>query len=273
MSLPRFFLTEQVLAHETTGVFSLGLTPEDRHHAAVLRLMPGEHIAVIDADQDYFECEITAISRDDVQVRIATHVRSQMLAYEVYLCQALAKSDKLDMVFKHTTELGVRGFIPWQSERSVVKLDDKKAHKRIERFESIVKSAAMQSGQRAIPVIHPLIRGKEIKDALKDFDLIIVCWEESDQTRRLHDVIQNALGEAGLGDGYLASADAHEPTKTLRVCIVVGPEGGLTSSEISLLQSVSAQVEVISLGEGILRTETAGIVASALTIYELGGLQ
>ncbi len=58
MSLPRFFLENQVLAAETEAVFPLRLESDDAKHARVLRLAAGEHVAVIDADQDYFECEI-----------------------------------------------------------------------------------------------------------------------------------------------------------------------------------------------------------------------
>lgn len=268
MSLPRFFLTEQILAEETEPEFVLRLSPDDAHHAQVLRLSPGEHIAVIDAELDYFECAITRVDTRDIVVRIAQHECAHKPDFEVYLCQGLAKSDKVDMVFRHATELGVRGFIPWCSARSVVKLDDKKAQKRLERLSSIVKSAAMQSGQPAIPQVYPIVRGKELSRCLAEFDCVIICWEECGETKRLHDILAHAQRNH---IGLLSEQTVTQ--RPLKVLMVIGPEGGLTSEEIDMLTSAHEQAHVITLGEGILRTETAGIVASALAIYELGGLQ
>ena len=72
MSLPRFFLDEQVIAQEADSEFTLRLAQDDLKHFKVLRLQPGEHIAVIDAASDYFECQITSVGAE-VMVRIAQH--------------------------------------------------------------------------------------------------------------------------------------------------------------------------------------------------------
>ena len=76
MSLPRFFLENQVLAAETEAVFPLRLAPDDARHAKVLRLAPGEHVAVIDAASDYFECEIVDFSDALPLVSIARHAEA-----------------------------------------------------------------------------------------------------------------------------------------------------------------------------------------------------
>ena len=71
MSLHRFFLDDQVLSAEEGGSFALRLSDADAHHARVLRLAPGEHIAVVDAAGDCFECEVVRAG-DDVVVSIAS---------------------------------------------------------------------------------------------------------------------------------------------------------------------------------------------------------
>ena len=74
MSLPHFFLREQVLAFESAPVFALHLDADDTKHAKVLRLAVGEHIAVVDAVSDYFECEIVSFEGDELSVFLRTRV-------------------------------------------------------------------------------------------------------------------------------------------------------------------------------------------------------
>ena len=127
MSLPRFFVENQVLAAETEAVFPLRLASDDAKHAKVLRLAPGEHVAVIDADSDYFECEIVDFSDALPLVSIARHAEADEAGPQVILLQGLAKGDKMETVIRHATELGVSAFVPLACERSVVRLDAKKA--------------------------------------------------------------------------------------------------------------------------------------------------
>ena len=112
MSLPRFFLENQVLAAETEAVFPLRLALDDAKHARVLRLAAGEHIAVIDADQDYFECEIVDFADELPLVSIARHEDASEAGPQVILLQGLAKGDKMETVIRHATEVGVAAFVP-----------------------------------------------------------------------------------------------------------------------------------------------------------------
>lgn len=261
MSLPHFYLEDQVLANETGDVFLLRLAREDAKHARVLRLAPGEHIAVVDAVQDYFECEI--VSFDDVVplVRIAQCFDSAKHGPVVVLVQGLAKGDKMDTVIRHATELGVAGFVPLVCERSIVKLDEKKAAAKTERWRSIAKSAAMQSGQHAIPEVSEPARLDEVCKLFSQASAVLICWEEAPQTARLSEALQ-----CGLARYATLPSDA-------RVAVVVGPEGGLTQGEVDALLSCNNAASLVSLGPSILRTETAGIVAPALVLYELGRME
>lgn len=260
MSLHRFFLENQVLAAEAEALFPLRLSADDARHAKVLRLEAGEHIAVIDADRDYFECEIVDIADGLPLVRIARHEEAAASGPQVILLQGLAKGDKMETVIRHATEVGVAAFVPLACARSVVKLDGKKAAAKTERWRAIAKSAAMQSGQPRIPEVGEPVGVKEAAGALVGATAVLVCWEEAPQTASLHEAIQGALAET-----LIPAADA-------RIAVVVGPEGGLTEAEVSTLLASNPRASLVTLGPSILRTETAGIVAPALALYELGGM-
>lgn len=259
MSLPRFFLDEQVIAQEGSSEFPLRLAQDDMKHFKVLRLQPSEHIAVIDAASDYFECQITSVA-PEVMVRIAQHEKAPRKRPQVMLVQGLCKGDKMDDVIRHATELGVGAFLPLVCERSVVKLDAKKTASRMQRWRSIAKSAAMQSGQPAIPQVLEPMKVSKAAGELADCNAVLVCWEE-ERMLCLHDALSRALEDAGT-----------EP-QDARIAVVVGPEGGLSEDEVACLRASNAHSYSITLGESILRTETAGIVAPALVLYELGGLR
>ncbi|WP_302964229.1 16S rRNA (uracil(1498)-N(3))-methyltransferase [uncultured Adlercreutzia sp.] len=260
MSLPRFFLENQVLAAETEAAFPLRLAPDDARHAKVLRLAPGEHVAVIDAASDYFECEIVDFSDTLPLVSIARHAEASAEGPQVILLQGLAKGDKMETVIRHATEVGVAAFVPMSCKRSVVKLDGKKAAAKTERWRAIAKSAAMQSGQARIPEVSEPVPVREAASMLAEATAVLVCWEEAPQSASLREAVQGALLET------LTPAD------DARIAVVVGPEGGLSEEEVRVLLASNPRARLVTLGPSILRTETAGIVAPALALYELGGM-
>lgn len=260
MSLPHFYLESQVIADAGAEVFPLRLSADDARHARVLRLAAGEHVAVIDAAQDYFECEVVSFDDDIPLVRVAQKLDEGEKGPVVVLLQGLAKGDKMDEVVRHATEIGISAFVPLMCERSVVKLDERKACRRVERWRAIAKSAAMQSGRRSVPEVSDLMDVNGACALFGEATCVLVCWEEAPQTARLREAIDSALAKT-----CTPRADAH-------VAVVVGPEGGLTQGEVDALLSCNRRARLVSLGPTILRTETAGIVASALVLYELGGL-
>lgn len=260
MSLPRFFLDQQVIAAEEAAVFPLRLSADDARHAKVLRLRPGEHIAVVDADSDYFECEIVSFDDAIPLVSIARHLEAPEEGPLVMLCQGLAKGDKMDEVVRHATEVGVSGFVPLICERSVVKLDAKKAAARTERWRSVAKSAAMQAGRNCVPEVSEPLTVAETAVLLAQATAVLVCWEEAPSSCRMADAIHGAL-EA-----------TRTPARDARIAVVVGPEGGLSQREVDQLLAANPYASLVTLGHSVLRTETAGVVAPALALYELGGL-
>lgn len=261
MALPRFFLDQQVLGSESASEFPLRLSRDDAKHARVLRLKAGEHVAIVDAAKDYFECEIVSFDDDLPIVRIARHLDAPETGPKVVLVQGLAKGDKMDTVIRHATELGVAAFVPMACRRSVLKLDAKRAASKVSRWRSIAKSAAMQSGQLSVPEVSDVSTLSTVCELLSNATTVLVCWEEAPQTA----VLSEALGSALQACACFDVNDA-------RIAVVVGPEGGLEQSEVDALLACNPRSSLVTLGSSILRTETAGIVAPALVLYELGGL-
>lgn len=250
-----FFLDEQVLGDAAGGSFLLQLNDDDLAHAKVVRLSPGERIAVVDAAQDYFVCEVLAFDDEGLTVRIASREGRLILEPTITLVQGIAKGDKMDVIVRHGTEVGVSRFVPFASERAVVKLEGKRAEAKRQRWQAIARSAAMQAGRRQVPEVDSPASLEAIADGLARADAVLIAWEEASEEATLREVLE------GLLEG-VSPAEAN-------VAIVIGPEGGLSSQEVYFLQDRLSRCAVITLGPYILRTETAGIVTPALVINEL----
>lgn len=267
MSLPRFFL-ESVLTSDgvpvvsdrgATGVLRvldlpdapipLPLSVSELHHAAVLRLVSGEHIAVVDSNDDTWEIELSEVSRDTITGRIVAHMpRSAEL--RVTLVQGVSKGERMDLTVRQATELGISRIIPLLSERCIVRLGADKRAAKGERWRRIALSSAKQSGRATVPFLTDPLELSEVFPLIEGADLIITAWEEA---------VDGSIRQ--VMTGFSPDAD---------VVLFIGPEGGFSADEVARLQAAGSKV--VSLGDTILRTETAGVVASALVLYELGGL-
>jgi 16S rRNA (uracil1498-N3)-methyltransferase len=239
LSKPRFFVNRPVkFAVDITG-------PDARHIKDVLRLGAGDVIEVVDPEGTISDIEITGISSGEVSGRVITSYRAHEELPELFLFQALPKVGKMDTIIRQATEIGVTGVYPIQTERAVVKIDTERASKKTERWQKIAAEAAKQSHRTLIPTVSAVLTWKEALQQLKEFDEVIVFWEEESGTLP-HEVLDPVA-------------------KT--IAVVIGPEGGLSEKEISDLKALGARV--VTLGESILRVETAAPVAIALILYDL----
>lgn len=256
MSLHRFFLAEDApaLARVGTGEAAhVPLAAADLHHLVhVLRARPGDRIAVVAADRTAYEVVIESVTPEAV-LGVANVLEADASGPRVTLFQGLAKGAKLDLVVEKAVEAGVEAVVPLVFERSVVRLDDGKAQERGERLRRVARAAAAQSQRAFVPRVADPVTFAEAHDALRAVDVLLVAWEE-------------APDAPGIG----AVLELAKATAETRVGIVVGPEGGLSAPEVDLLAGMAAIH--VGLGKTILRTETAGILAAALCVYELGGL-
>jgi len=246
MSAHRFFLTGLV-----PDGGPLPLTAEDAHHLrTVLRLAVGDEIVVVGTDGRAALVRLSVVG-EQTEGEILAEIPAPVLPH-VTLVQGICKGEKMDLVVRQATELGVERVVPLQSARGVVRLDDAKREARRERWQRIAAEASKQSQQVRVPVIAPVTDLVELEAALAEFTHTLVCWEEASGV---------GVGDA-LSDLGATTADA--------IAVIVGPEGGFSAEEVDTLVAWGATP--VSLGETVLRTETAGTVASALVIYTLGGL-
>ena len=226
-----FFVDEKPVVGERTI-----LREEDRDHLLrVLRGKEGDALQIA-WNESLYRGTLEIIG-DRAFVRVEEAVEEKDGSTELILAQGVGKNQKIETVLKHATECGIDGFIPLQMDRSIANLTKKYAGKRA-RFEKIAEEAAKQSNRRRVPVVGDLLTVDELIAAADPKDMLIVCYE----------------GEASveIEDALLDSAE--------KVYVIIGPEGGFSEREVALLHEAKAQF--ITMGERILRTETAGIVAS-----------
>ncbi len=255
MALHRFFATAPLdVTLPAEEPLTLPLTADDVHHAVhVLRLGPGDTVELAGQDRRVYDVKVTDVT-DEAIVGHPLAVRASAGGPEVTLFQGLAKGDKLDLVVEKAVEVGAAGVVPVGFERSVVRLSPERARSRGERLRRVAEAAAKQSHRDHVPAIADPVDERELLPLLEPFDVVLVPWEDA------------ASGAPGIGEALSAA----QATGDSRVAVIVGPEGGLTDAEVGALQAAGAVA--VSLGETVLRTETAGIVALALCIYEMGGL-
>ena len=169
------------------------------------------------------------------------------LPIKIYLFQGLPKSDKFELIIQKAVELGVEKIFPVQTERCIVKLDDKKKDGKVARWNTIAESAAKQSKRTSIPMVNGVLTLREALEVSKELDLLLIPYENK--------------------EGILATKEAFALIKKgIKIGVVIGPEGGFSQSEIDFAESYGAKI--ISLGKRILRTETASIATlSALMLH------
>ena len=154
----------------------------------------------------------------------------------------------MELILQKGTEIGIHDFIPFESSRTIVHLDTKKAGGKIDRWNKIAESAAKQSGRGNIPVVRPVLSfAQAVETAISENDLVLVCYEAEKK---------NALKT------ILRGVD----TKPQKIALLIGPEGGFSEEEIRKILAAGGQA--VTLGPRILRTETAGMIAAALILYE-----
>lgn len=167
----------------------------------------------------------------------------------IVLYQGLPKGDKMELIIQKAVELGVSEIVPVAMKNCVVKLDEKKAAKKLQRWQAIAESAAKQSKRTVIPTVKQPVIYKEALKIASELDITLVPYENE----RGMDATREIMGQLKAGQ---------------TIGVVVGPEGGFAPEEIALVDE-HATMHRISLGRRILRTETAGLAALAMLVYNL----
>lgn len=223
---------------------SFTISGKDHNHICnVLRMQIGDTFLVSCEGHSHL-CRLSQADNESVIAEIIEEdYRNTELPVQFFLFQGLPKADKLELIIQKTVELGVAGIIPVEMSRSIVKLDDKKKKQRKERWQSIAESAAKQSKRNVIPEVFDVLSYKLAMQKAKEMDLFLVPYEN----------------ERGMAETKEALAKIKPG---MSVGILIGPEGGFEQKEIDLAKEAGALV--VSLGERILRAETAAITAVAM---------
>lgn len=215
----------------------------------MLRGKPGDTLTVCDGRGTDYEARITEAGASEIILEAVSQSPTQSepkLGLTLY--QALPKADKMELIIQKCVELGVYRIVPVNTERCVVKIEKNKEAKKLDRWRKISESAAKQSGRGLIPEIGPVMDfGAALKGAAQNGRAIIPYELERD--RSLRDFLD------GLSDKERAG----------HLAVFIGPEGGFTESEI--VRATEQGVVPITLGERILRTETAGMAVVANVMF------
>lgn len=223
---------------------------DSRHATSSLRLAPGSEIILVDKSSGRtFKAKITAIDKA-VKAKITEELpqSTQKESKLSGIIFGLSKGEKNDFVVEKATELGASHIILMQTERSVLRIDGPEAaHKKLQRWEKIAESAAQQSKRNSVPTVSLAVSKEELCQAFKNLIL-------DSENKFICSLEPEARGIS-------------EFTVKTGAWVAVGPEGDFSPVEYSLLKSLGFQP--ITLGQNVLRAETAAIVAMAL-VYGAG---
>jgi 16S rRNA (uracil1498-N3)-methyltransferase len=242
MSEPRFFVSG---IHHPNEIVSI--EGDDAHHISnVLRLRAGDRIEIIDSGARAFVAELSG-NRKKLRVRLLEE-KSRLPARRrrVDVAQAMPKSSKMDSIVEKSTELGVTAVLPFCSERTIVR---SVGEAKLQRWRRIARGAAEQCGRRDVPAVPEPVSFGALIARFCAYDVVLFAWEGA-----IGEPLRQRLPQ------LLSHADS--------VLVVVGPEGGFSHAEADAARRSGA--EIVSLGERVLRTETAAPALLAILDYETG---
>jgi len=221
------------------------LSPDQAHHLrAVLRLGDGDEVELFDGEGGLFSGRVES---QGTNIRISALARletSGKPSPEIHLAAALIKSDRFEWMLQKGTELGVARFIPLETRFASRRIPPARLEGRVQRWRRIVREASKQSRRLTIPHVQ----------APATFEALLAVKEYSDWSRIM--LYEQASGRLQAGSGL-----------TDRVLLCIGPEGGWDTGEADA--AARAGFRLVTLGPGILRTETACLAAVAICRFLL----
>jgi 16S rRNA (uracil1498-N3)-methyltransferase len=228
------------------------LTPELVHHLRVRRIQVGEYFPIFDGKGQVAKAKLLILTNKSGEaelsdIHIDIHRESP---YAITLAQGLAGGDKMDWVVEKAIETGAQVIAPLQCERSVIKLtrssDAERAQKRILHWEGIVQAACEQCDRTVLATVEPIQNFESYLQKPQKAKLKLLLSPDTDKS--LYSVLMNSPPQD--------------------IILMIGPEGGHSPEEEA--QAQAAGYQLISLGDRVLRTETAGIVAIT-TVHSIWG--
>lgn len=224
-----------------------------KHLRDSLRIKKGEMIFCVDEDGTKYAVIATHTGRDLFAGEIIERAgRQKGPAISIHLVQAIPKGPKLDFIIQKTTELGINSVTPVISERSVVRIEKEKSEDKLKRWKKIALEAAQQSNRLDVPDIATPVPLHDYLISFQKGDLNLLLYEGEKRTS-IKEVLKGIQ-------------EVRRDVTT--VTLLTGPEGGFSHEEVET--AVNAGFTPVSLGDLILRTETAPIVVLSILQYEFG---
>lgn len=218
---------------------------EDFHHLVnVLRIKINEKLYIVVNRGDRFIGEISSVEKNHLIVKLIERIEESFEPnFNLYIAQSIPKGKKIENIIKYGTELGIKGFIPLITERTIVKLNQEK----IERLKKIAKEEAQVSKRDYIPEIFNPISFNDFIESSYKYERKYIFWEL--EKENLIDVV--------------------DINKRENILVVIGNEGGFSLDEV--YKAKNSGFIPISLGKRILRSELAPLVIISLIVYKGGG--
>lgn len=239
--MPHFFISSKSV---NSNHISISDKENYNHIAKSLRIRKGEKLLLIDENQIQYETVVENVTSNEVFVRIENSYRSfRRLDFGLYLAQSPLRSEAQSFVVEKATELGVKGIYPVRTDNCT--LSDEVIKKKIGKWQKIMLQASKQCERADVPVCY---EPDTLENLIEKFDRVIVFCERI-ATKTLHDTAPVQKGE--------------------NVLVIIGPEGGFSEKEFKLFEDKGT--EMLTLGNLILKAETAVTVALGNIIYEFSG--
>lgn len=237
----RFFITKENM----NGDIITLRDDEHNHLSRVLRLATGDRVECFEDGGDILLCDITSITKSQTQLKVVSSTKCKFNPVKkLTLFQGLTKGEKLEWIIQKTSEIGISDIRTFTSQFTIAKANDNK----LDRLRKIAVSSAKQCGRTKLVELYPTITFKQMLTMFKDYDLVIFA-NETENTKNLKELLVSLFNN---------------------IAIVVGAEGGFSAGEINDITNNGGVS--ISLGERILRAETAAVALSSIVMYELGEL-
>jgi 16S rRNA (uracil1498-N3)-methyltransferase len=242
--MSRFFVSPENIGADNIIIDN----KEDLHHMIkVLRLSEGDKIDVSDSVLWEYRGEIVSLDSDEAEVKILDKQKfTAEPEVKVTLFQGVPKQGKMEVIVQKCVELGVERIVPVFMDRTVV-VDKGNFGKKIQRWQKVSDEAVKQCKRGIIPEVADSLKTKEAIEQFDEFDLVLFPYE-NEEGKTIKDELKNC------GD-------------VKNIAVIIGPEGGFSDEEAELI--VAAGGKSVSLGKTTLRTETAGMAAIAMIMYEL----
>lgn len=269
----KFFVEEEAVA---SSRIYLEDAQDIKHLTRVLRAKCGDAVTVCDGTGWEYETEIEEIEDGCVTLRIVDRQKDATEPLtRVTLFQGVPKAAKMETVIQKTVELGVDCIVPVFTARTVV-VEKGNFSKKMTRWQKIADEAVKQCKRGKIPQVEPQLDFDEMCEKLEDYDLIL-CPYENETGRTLKDCLREACGSFSKDESNeknpcerrdVSGASFADNIPPRKIALIIGPEGGFADEEIAKLRALPIPAQIVSLGKIILRTETAGMAALAMIMYE-----